>query len=115
MTGVQTCALPIWVVTPQQGYNPQNAIGLGNLGQGYRSPVQGVIENLTAVTSPSVLATRGYVINSQEHLFSLSAPQQFTFEQPAGPSLIRIGVWGYVAVTAGRRPSAVSRMAFTTN
>jgi hypothetical protein len=103
------------MVTPQQSYNPMNAIGVGNLGQGYRSPVQGVLENLLAITSPSVLATRGYVINSQEHLFSLSAPQQFTFEQPAGPSVIRIGVWGYVAVTAGRRPTATSRIAYTTN
>lgn len=98
-----------------QRYNPQNAIGDGNLAQGYRSPIQGEIENLVAVTSPSVLATRGYVINSQELLFSMSAPQQFTFEQPAGPALVRIGVWGYVATTAGRRPSAVSRIAFTTN
>ena len=45
----------------------------------------------------------------------MSAPIQFTFEQPAGPALVRVGVWGYVAVTAGRRPAAVSRIAFTTN
>jgi hypothetical protein len=38
---------------------------------------------------------------------------QFQFEQPAGPSLIRIGVWGYEAVTFGRRPKAVTKITYS--
>jgi HK97 family phage major capsid protein len=98
-----------------QSYNPQNAIGLGANVQGFRSAVQGSLESLLAVTSPTVLATRGYVINSQELLFSLSPPMQFRFEEPAGPALIRVGVWGYMAVVTGRRPKAISRIAYTSN
>lgn len=102
------------LVVPTQSYNPMNAVGLGNLAQGFRSPVQGTLETLEAVTSPTVLATRAYAANSQELLFSLSNPDQFSFEQPAGPSLIRVGVWGYMAFTAGRRPKAIARIAYTT-
>jgi hypothetical protein len=39
---------------------------------------------------------------------------QFSFEQPAGPALVRVGIWGYMAMTALRRPKAVARIAFTT-
>jgi hypothetical protein len=102
------------LIMPSQSYNPQNAIGLGNLERGFRSPVQGTLETVEAITSPTVLATRAYVANSQELLFSLSAPMQFSFEQPAGPSLIRVGVWGYMAMTAARRPKSVARIAYTT-
>lgn len=96
-----------------QQYQPQNAIGQGGATQGYRSPVQGNLENLVVVTSPTVAASTGLILNSQEHLFSVSPPQQFQFEQPAGPALIRVGVWGYEAVTFGRRPKAVTKITYS--
>lgn len=96
-----------------QAYAPQNAIGTGGALQGFRSPIQGSLENLTVVTSPSVAASTGFIVNSQEHLFSVSPPMQFTFEQPAGPALIRVGVWGYEAVTFGRRPKAVTKVTYS--
>jgi HK97 family phage major capsid protein len=96
-----------------QAYNPQNAIGQGGATQGFRSPVQGSLENLAAVTSPTVAASTGFIANSQEHLFSVSPPMQFSFEQPAGPALIRVGVWGYEAVTFGRRPKALTKITYS--
>jgi HK97 family phage major capsid protein len=96
-----------------QAYQPQNAIGSGDATQGFRSPIQGTLENLLAVTSPTVAASTGFIVNSQEHLFSISPPMQFQFEQPAGPALIRIGVWGYEAVTFGRRPKAVTKITYS--
>ena len=78
-----------------QQYNPQNAIGTGGAVQGFRSAIQGNLENLDVVTSPTVAASTGFILNSQEHLFSISPPMQFQFEQPAGPALVRVGVWGY--------------------
>lgn len=98
-----------------QSYNPQNAIGLGGATNGFRSPVQGSLESLLAVTSPTVAANTAFVINSQELLFSSSPPMQFKFEEPAGPALIRVGVWGYMAVATGRRPKAISKITYTTN
>lgn len=96
-----------------QQYQPQNAIGVGDATQGFRSPIQGNLENLLVVTSPTVAASTGFIVNSQEHLFSISPPMQFQFEQPAGPALIRIGIWGYEAVTFGRRPKAVTKIAYS--
>jgi HK97 family phage major capsid protein len=96
-----------------QAYQPQNAIGEGSAANGFRSPVQGTLENLLAVTSPTVAASTGFILNSQEHLFSVSPPMEFSFEQPAGPALIRIGVWGYEAVTFGRRPKAVTKITYS--
>jgi len=96
-----------------QAYQPQNAVGEGSAKNGFRSPVQGTLENLLAVTSPTVAASTGFILNSQEHLFSVSPPMEFSFEQPAGPALIRIGVWGYEAVTFGRRPKAVTKITYS--
>jgi hypothetical protein len=96
-----------------QAYAPQNAIGEGNATQGFRSPVQGTLENLLAVTSPTVAASTGFIVNSQEHLFSISPPMQFRFDEPAGPALVRVGVWGYEAVTFGRRPKAVTKITYS--
>jgi len=98
-----------------QGYGAMNAVGLGNNTGGFRNPVAGELENLAVVTSPTVNASRGYVVNSQELLFSISPPMQFAFEQPAGPALVRVGVWGYVAVVANRRPKAISRITYNSN
>src|SRR5262245_4386626 len=80
-----------------QSYAPQNAIGTGNVINAFRSPIQGSLESLLAVTSPTVAASTGFVLNSQEVVFTYSAPMQFRFDEPAGPALIRVGVWGYEA------------------
>lgn len=96
-----------------QAYQPQNAIGVGGATEGFRSVVQGALENLSVVTSPTVGASTGFILNSQELLFSSSPPMQFTFEQPAGPALIRIGVWGYEAVSTGRRPKAITKITYS--
>jgi HK97 family phage major capsid protein len=96
-----------------QAYNPQNAIGEGGVTNGFGRAVQGTLESLLVVTSPTVAASTGFILNSQEHLFSISPPMQFQFEQPAGPALVRIGVWGYEAVTFGRRPKAVTKLAYS--
>ena len=96
-----------------QAYNPQNAIGVGGATEGFRSAVQGTLENLGVVTSPTVGASTGFILNPNELLFSSSPPMQFTFEQPAGPALIRIGVWGYEAVSTGRRPKAITKITYS--
>lgn len=96
-----------------QQYSPQNAIGIGDITQAYASPYQGNLENLQVITSPTVAASTGFILNSQEHLFSVSPPMQFSFEQPAGPALIRIGVWGYECVTFGRRPKAATKITYS--
>jgi HK97 family phage major capsid protein len=96
-----------------QAYNPQNAIGSGDIRQAFGNAVQGTLENLLSVTSPSVGASTGFIVNSQELLFSLSPPMQFRFDEPAGPALVRIGVWGYEAVSTGRRPKAISKITYS--
>jgi HK97 family phage major capsid protein len=98
-----------------QRYAPMNAVGLQQPGQQFRSPIQGDLESLSVVTSPSVGTMRGFVINSQELLYQNSPPMQFSFEQPAGPALIRVGVWGYVAVVTGRRPKAITKIVYSNN
>lgn len=96
-----------------QAYGPANAIGEGGATNGFRTAVQGSLESLLVVTSPTVAASTGFILNSQEHLFSISPPMQFQFEQPAGPALVRVGVWGYEAVTFGRRPKAVTKITYS--
>lgn len=103
------------LVAPTQRYGPTNAVGLGNNTQGFRSVIQGELESLAVATSPTVAANRAFVLNSQEILFSNSNPVQFKFEQPAGPALVRIGVWGYMAVVTGRRPKAITKITYTAN
>jgi hypothetical protein len=98
-----------------QRYAPMNAVGLQQPGQQFRSPIQGDLESLSVVTSPTVGTMRGFVINSQELLYQNSPPMQFSFEQPAGPALIRVGVWGYVAVVTGRRPKAITKITYSNN
>jgi hypothetical protein len=98
-----------------QRYGLNNAIGRGDAVGGFRNAIVGDMEALDVVTSPTVNASRGYVVNSQELLFSISPPVQFTFEQPAGPALIRVGVWGYAVTVANRRPKAISRVAYLSN
>lgn len=96
-----------------QRYGLQNAIGEGGAVNGFRSPIQGELESLQVVTSPTVGASTGFILNSQEALFSISPPMEFLFEQPAGPALVRIGIWGYEAVTFGRRPRAVTKVVYS--
>lgn len=96
-----------------QRYNPQNAIGAGDLSQAYVNPVQGTLENLMAITSPSVGASTGFVLNSQEVVVSISPPMQFRYEEPAGPALIRVGIWGYEAAITGRRPKAITKITYS--
>jgi HK97 family phage major capsid protein len=96
-----------------QRYNPMNAIGQGDQRQAFRSPIQGDLESVQAVTSPTIGASRGFILNTDEILFSASTPQQFRFDQPAGPALIRVGVWGYMAVVTGRRPKAITKISYS--
>jgi HK97 family phage major capsid protein len=98
-----------------QRYAPTNIIGVSEPGQQFSSPVQGNLESLMVVTSPTVGTMRGFVINSQELLYQNSPPMQFSFEQPAGPALIRIGIWGYAAVTTARRPKAITKIVYSNN
>lgn len=101
------------LVVNQSAYGPNNALGMGTPIGGFRNPRVGELEGLDVVTSPTVHASRGYVVNSQELLFSISPPMQFSFEQPAGPQLIRIGVWGYMAAVPNRRPKAITRVHYS--
>lgn len=96
-----------------QRYNPQNAIGDGSLAQAYVNPVQGSLENLLVVTSPGVGASTGFVLNSQEVIVSISPPMQFRYDEPAGPALIRVGIWGYEATITGRRPKAITKISYS--
>jgi hypothetical protein len=96
-----------------QAYNPSNAIGEGSVANAMGRTLQGSLENLGVATSPTVAASTGFILNSQEQLFSVSPPMQFQFEQPAGPALIRIGVWGYEAVTFARRPKSITKVTYS--
>jgi HK97 family phage major capsid protein len=96
-----------------QQYAPQNAIGRGDLTQAYANPVQGSLENVGVITSPTVAASTGFVVNSQELAFSYSPPQQFLFEQPVGPGLIRLAIFGYEAIITGRRPKAITKITYS--
>lgn len=98
-----------------QAYNPVNNIGRGDATQGYRSAVQGSLENLTAVTSPTIAAARGFVLNSFELIFSISEPDRFTYDQVVGPAEVRVGVWGYCTIITGRRPKAITKITYTAN
>jgi HK97 family phage major capsid protein len=96
-----------------QRYGPSNTLGLGNDIGGFRKVIVGELEGLEVATSPTIAASSGFVVNGEEALFSVSPPLQFRFDEPAGPALIRIGVWGYEAVTFGRRPKAVTKITFS--
>lgn len=96
-----------------QAYSPANAIGEGSVANAFSRTLQGTLENLGVATSPTVAASTGFILNSQEQLFSVSPPMQFQFEQPAGPALIRIGVWGYEAVTFARRPKSITKVTYS--
>jgi hypothetical protein len=96
-----------------QAYPAQNPIGRGDVGGNFAGGFQGTLESLSVITSPSVAASTGFILNSQEHLFSISPPMQFQFEQPVGPALVRIGVWGYEACTFARRPAAVTKVTYS--
>jgi HK97 family phage major capsid protein len=96
-----------------QRYNPNNAVGLGVEVGGMRKVIVGELEALDVATSPSIAASTGFIVNGDEALFSISPPQQFRFEEPAGPALIRIGIWGYAAFTFGRRPKAVTKITYS--
>lgn len=96
-----------------QAYPAQNPIGTGDASQTFAGGFQGRLESLSVITSPSVGASTGFILNSQEHLFSISPPMQFQFEQPVGPALVRIGVWGYEAVTFARRAKAITKLTYS--
>ena len=96
-----------------QQYAPQNVIGNGDLTQAYARAFQGSLENVNVITSPTVAASTGFVINSQELAFSYSPPQQFIFEQPVGPGLIRVAIFGYEAIVTGRRPKAITKITYS--
>jgi hypothetical protein len=96
-----------------QAYPAMNPIGIGDAGSTFAGGFQGALESLSVITSPSVAASAGFILNSQEHLFSISPPMQFQFEQPVGPALVRIGVWGYEACTFARRPAAVTKVIYS--
>jgi hypothetical protein len=96
-----------------QQYAPQNVIGQGDLTQAYARAFQGSLENVNVVTSPTVAASTGFVVNSQELAFSYSPPQQFIFEQPVGPGLIRVAIFGYEAIVTGRRPKAITKITYS--
>jgi HK97 family phage major capsid protein len=96
-----------------QRYNPNNAIGLGQELGGMRRVIVGELEALDVATSPTIAASTGFVVNGDEVLFSVSAPMQFRFDEPAGPALVRIGIWGYEAVSGARRPKAVTKITYS--
>jgi hypothetical protein len=95
-------------------YDAVNNVGRGDNAQGFRSPVQGNMENLEVVTSPSVAAATSFIVNSQELIFSISNPEQFTYREVVGPAEVRVGVWGYCTIITGRRPKAISKITYTT-
>jgi len=98
-----------------QQYTPMNNVGVGDVTRAYANPVQGSMEGINVVTSPTIAANLGFVINSQELLFSNSNPMQFKFEETNGPALIRVGVWGYMAAVTARRPKAITKITYTAN
>lgn len=98
-----------------QRYEAVNNIGRGDATQGFRTAIQGSLEGLDVATSPTVAANLGLVLNSQELIFSVSNPEQFTYKEVVGPAEVRVGVWGYMTIITGRRPKAITKITYTAN
>jgi len=98
-----------------QRYEAVNAIGRGDATQGFQQTVQGSLEALDVATSATIAANRGFVINGDELIFSISEPDRFTYNEVVGPAEVRVGVWGYCVIITGRRPKAITKITYTAN
>ncbi len=96
------------------GNGPFNAIGVGDAPE--YGQVVGSVHGLPVVTDASIPTNLGggtedviIVYRAIEDLLWEAGdgmPRRFTFEEPIGPQMIRLAVWGESAFTAGRYPAA---------
>ena len=52
----------------------------------------------------------GVVIKADDAILLESSTFNFRYEEVMGPSLIRLGVWGYAAPVLGRYPSGIAKI-----
>ena len=98
---------------PVSRYNPQNATGaMGNALVGDIEGVDVVASNGIPTGSAS-LDEKFAVLRSQAVILAESDLLEFTYEQVAGPSAVRMGIWGYVG-TLVRNPGSVQVLTIDT-
>jgi hypothetical protein len=90
---------------------PQNARGIGDaVTYGH---VAGQVVGLPSVPSWAASPLIAYVMKADDHLLLESSTMTFRYEEVLGPETIRLGVWGYAAVTLGRYPRSIARITVT--
>jgi HK97 family phage major capsid protein len=88
---------------PVSRYNPQNANGA--LGNALIGDIEGV-DVLASAGVPTAGTEMFAVLRSQAVILAESDTLDFTYDQVAGPSAVRMGIWGYVG-TLVRNPGSV--------
>jgi hypothetical protein len=51
-----------------------------------------------------------YIVKADDSILLESSTFNFRYEEVMGPSLIRLGVWGYAAPVLGRYPSGIVKI-----
>jgi HK97 family phage major capsid protein len=97
---------------PVSRYNPQNANGA--LGNTLMGDIEGVDALATAgVPTPAAEANEQFaVLRAAAVILAESDVLDFTYDQVAGPSAVRMGIWGYVG-TLVRNPGSVQVITVT--
>ena len=91
------------------GYHgPVNAYGLGEATQ--YGHIAGEVVGLQCIPSWAGVDNHIYVIKADDAILLESSTFNFRYEEVMGPSLIRLGVWGYAAPVLGRYPSGICKI-----
>ena len=91
------------------GYHgPMNAYGLGEATQ--YGHIAGEVVGLQCIPSWAGVDNHVYVIKADDAILLESSTFNFRYEEVMGPSLIRLGVWGYAAPVLGRYPSGIVKI-----
>jgi hypothetical protein len=89
-----------------QAYNAAERDRSGRRDAGLPQPDPGQSREPGRGHVPTVAASTGFIANSKEHLFSMSPAAAVHVRAARRSRAVRVGVWGYEAVTFGRRPKA---------
>jgi HK97 family phage major capsid protein len=91
------------------GYHgPMNAYGLGEATQ--YGHIAGEVVGLQCIPSWAGVDNHVYVMKADDAILLESSTFNFRYEEVLGPSLIRLGVWGYAAPVLGRYPSGIVKI-----
>src|SRR5690554_7008261 len=108
VTGVQTCALPIWPLVPDGSGGPMNVLGIGSVN------VDGIYRNLPIIATEGVDVDDEFAaVRSSDVILFESNMLRFRYEQPQGPQTIKLGIWAYTAVLVRYGSAPVKRVAVT--